>query len=218
MRPAFHIRALYVADVPRRVVGMREVDPRLLRALGRDPRQGVRRLAARLRASEARAASEAARLEGLFAVEREHQAHGFAVIAGVDEVGVPPLAGPVVAAAVVLPAGISLPHLDDSKRLTPEQRDALYPQITACAAASIGMATVEEIDRLNILQATRLAHRRAIPGLPVRPHLALIDGRFAADVPVPQLVIVDRDATCAPIAPAPAVAKGPRPSSTRVSR
>src|SRR5438034_3990163 len=147
MRPAFNLRALSVGELTRRVVGMREVDPRLLRALGRDPRQGVRRLAARLRASEARAASEAARLEGLFAVEREHQAHGFAVIAGVDEVGVAPLAGPVVAAAVVLPAGISLPHLDDSKRLTPEQRDALYPQITACAAASIGMATVRSEER-----------------------------------------------------------------------
>ena len=207
MRTAFNLRALTVAELTERVVGIRELDPRLLRALARDPRQGVRRLAARLRASQARAAGEAARLEGLFAVEREHQAQGFAVIAGVDEVGVAPLAGPVVAAAVILPAGIALPHLDDSKRLTPEQRDALYPQITACAAASIGMATVEEIDRLNILQATRLAHRRAILGLSVRPHLVLIDGRFPADVPVPQLVIVDGDATCASIAAASVVAK-----------
>src|SRR5207247_9612790 len=110
MRPAFNLRALSVAELTERVVGMREVDPRLLRALGRDPRQGIRRLAERLRASEARAAGEAARLEGLFAVEREHQAHGFAVIAGVDEVGVAPLAGPVVAGAVVLAAGISLAH------------------------------------------------------------------------------------------------------------
>src|SRR5437899_10553657 len=128
MRPAFNLRALSVAELTRRVVGMREVDPRLLRALGRDPRQGVRRLAACLRASQARAAGEAARLEGLFAVEREHQAQGFAVIAGVDEVGVAPLAGPAVAAAVILPAGIGVPHPHDSQRLDPEQRDALYPQ------------------------------------------------------------------------------------------
>src|SRR5207247_9321742 len=125
MRPAFNRRALSVAALTKRVVGMREVDPRVLRALACDSRQGVRRRAARLRASEARAAGEAARLEGLFAVEREHQAHGFAVIAGVDEVGVAPLAGPVVAAAVVLPAGIALPHLDDSTRLTPDPPRAL---------------------------------------------------------------------------------------------
>ena len=109
MGTAFNVRRLTVADLTERVVGMREVDQRLLRALARDPRQGVRRLAACLRASQARAAGEAARLEGLFAVEREHQAQGFAVIAGVDEVGVAPLAGPVVAAAVILPAGIAFP-------------------------------------------------------------------------------------------------------------
>src|SRR5438093_739392 len=94
MRTAFNLRALTVAELTERVVGIRELDPRLLRALARDPRQGVRRLAARLRASQARAAGEAARLEGLFAVEREQQAQGFAVIAGVDEVGVAALAGP----------------------------------------------------------------------------------------------------------------------------
>ena len=84
----------------------------------------------------------------------------------------------------------------------------LYEQITACAVAcQIGMATVEEIDRLNILQAMRLAHRRAILGLPIRPQLVLIDGRYAADVPVPQLVIVDGDATCGSVAAASVMAK-----------
>src|SRR2546426_4039220 len=137
MRTAFNLRALSVAELTKRVVGMREVDQRLLRALARDPRQGVRRLAARLRASQARAAGEAARLVGLFAVEREHQAQGFAVIAGVDEVGVAPLAGPVVGAAGVLPAGVAVAPPHDSKRPTPEPRAALYPQITAPSAASL---------------------------------------------------------------------------------
>lgn len=204
---ALSLRTLTIAELTERCINMREVDPRLLRRLARDPRHGVRRLAARLAAGQAKAARESARLEGLFSLEREYLAQGFGPLAGVDEVGVAPLAGPVVAAAVMLPPGISLPHLDDSKVLTPEQRETLYPQITAYATMSIGMATVEEIDRVNILQAMRLAHRRAILGLPVRPRLVLIDGRYAADAPVPQLVIVDGDATCASIAAASVVAK-----------
>lgn len=184
------------------------MDPSVLRALARDPRRGVRRLAARLRAVQQRAARETARLAGLFAIEHEQAAHGFAAIAGVDEAGVAPLAGPVVAAAVMLPPGIHLPGLDDSKRLTPQERETLFAQITAGAIAShIGVATVEEIDRLNILQATRLAHRRAILGLRVRPQLVVIDGRYPADVPVPQLVVIDGDATCGSVAAASVLAK-----------
>lgn len=202
------LRRLTIAQLSAHLARFPSIDPRFIRALQRDPRDGVRHLAARVQARQAALAREAARMDALFATEREHRAQGFAVIAGVDEVGVAPLAGPVVAAAVILPAGISLPELDDSKRLTAAQRDALYAQIIDSAVAfHIGMATVQEIDRLNILQATRLAHRRAILGLPVRPQLALIDGLYAADVPVPQLVIVDGDATCASIAAASVVAK-----------
>jgi len=113
---------------------------------------------------------ETARLADLFATEQDQRRLGFTAIAGVDEVGVAPLAGPVVAAAVILLPDVHLPELNDSKQLTPEQREELYPQIMAAArAVHVGMAGVEEIDRLNILQATRLAHRRAIMGLTVRP-------------------------------------------------
>jgi ribonuclease HII len=144
----------------------------------------------------------------MFVTEEEQRTAGFTAIAGVDEVGVAPLAGPVLAAAVILPPDIHLPQLNDSKQLTPVQRDVLYEQIMAVACTvHMGMATVEEIDRLNILQATRLAHRRAIMGLSVRPQLVLIDGRFPANVPVPQLVVIDGDATCASIAAASVVAK-----------
>ena len=207
LRPSV-LRRLSIAQLSARLTRFAAVDPRFMRVLARDPRHGVRHLAARLRAIQTRAARESARLDGLFTVEREQRAQGFAAIAGVNEVGVAPLAGPVVAAAVILPAGVSLPHLDDSKRLTAAQRNVLYEQIIACAVAcQIGMATVEEIDRLNILQAMRLAHRRAILGLPIRPQLVLIDGRYAADVPVPQLVIVDGDATCGSVAAASVMAK-----------
>ena len=187
---------------------MPAVEASLLRALTRDPRHGVRQLASRLRARQARAARETARLTALFATEQEQRMVGFTAIAGVDEVGVAPLAGPVVAAAVILPPDVVLFQLDDSKRLTAAQREALFEQIMSVAIdVHVGMAVVEEIDRLNILQATRLAHRRAILGLRVRPHLVLIDGRFPADVPVPQLVVIDGDATCASIAAASVVAK-----------
>ena len=202
------IRSLPVAGVALRVSALASIDAPLLRALARDERAGVRTLAVRYRRRRARAAQEDARLDGLHAIEAEHRAHGFLVIAGVDEAGVAPLAGPVVAAAVILPADLRLPHLNDSKQLTAEQREVLYVEITRGAVAvAVGRAEVEEIDHLNILQATRLAHRRAIMALPLRPHLVLIDGRYSADVPVPQLVIVDGDATCASIAAASIVAK-----------
>lgn len=203
-----NVRDLSIAELSIHLAAMPEVDAPLLRALARDPRRGVRGLASRVQARQIRMAREAARLAALFAVERDERAQGFSTVAGVDEVGVAPLAGPVVAAAVILPAEIDLPQLDDSKRLTPQQRATLHEQITAAAVAfHIGVATVEEIDRLNILQATRLAHRRAILGLTVRPRLVLIDGRYPADAPVAQLVIVDGDATCASIAAASVVAK-----------
>jgi ribonuclease HII len=203
-----NLRTCTVAQIHRLVGGDSPVDPHLLRALARDPRAGVRRLGQRLRARQARQARQALRWEALTAVEQQYRRLGFASIAGVDEAGVAPLAGPVVAAAVILPPGIRWPDLDDSKRLPPARRDDLYARIVATATAvAIGQATVEEIDRLNILQATRLAHRRAVEGLGVRPHLVLLDGRYPADLPVPQVALVDGDATCACIAAASVVAK-----------
>lgn len=184
------------------------LDPAIVRALLKDPRRGVRGLAIQWQRRDTQRASEAARLESLFTVEAEYRTLGYGVIAGVDEVGVAPLAGPVIAAAVILPEAFHLPELNDSKQLTADQRAAMYETIGRDALAiSIGDASVEEIDQLNILQATRLAHKRAIEGLTQRPDLVLIDGRYAAAVPIPQLVLVDGDARCAAIAAASIVAK-----------
>lgn len=203
-----NVRRLSIAQLSAQFVAVPAVELSVLRALRRDPRRGARQLASRLRVRQERLSQEATRLAELFTTEQDQRRLGFTAIAGVDEVGVAPLAGPVVAAAVILPPNVHLPELNDSKQLTPEQREALYPQIMAVArAVHVGMAGVEEIDRLNILQATRLAHRRAIMGLTVRPQLILIDGRFPADVPMPQLVVIDGDATCASIAAASVVAK-----------
>ncbi len=202
------IRTLPIADLAPWVRASDRIPPGLLRALARDARGGVRALARQWRARQRRRFNEQTRLDDLAAVEREYRALGYDLIAGVDEVGMAPLAGPVVAAAVVLPPDFRLEGLDDSKRLRADEREHLYGEIEARAVAMhVGLATVDEIDRFNILQAARLAHKRAIAGLPVRPHLVLIDGRFPADVAVVQMAIVDGDATCAAIAAASVVAK-----------
>ncbi len=201
------LRQLTVGEL-RASLGGAPLDDAVLRALLRDRRRAVRVLGARWRAQQARIAVETARLEALFTVESEYRAIGYRLIAGVDEVGVAPLAGPVLAAAVILPPEARFAHLNDSKLLTPEMRTRVYADVARVATAiSIAQASVDEIDTLNVLQATRLAHRRAIEGLRQRPHLVLIDGRYAAEVPIAQLVIVDGDATCASIAAASVVAK-----------
>ncbi|MBI2122687.1 MAG: ribonuclease HII [Armatimonadetes bacterium] len=210
------IRRLTLAQLAVFLQDTSTIDHALLRALARDPRHGVRAFARRLRVRMNRLEHERRRIEALYAIERDHRARGFAIIAGVDQAGVAPLAGPVVAAAVILPELADLPGLDDSKRLDPTERAVLYQRVRETAVAiSTGVATVDEIDRLNILQATRLAHRRAVAALRVRPYLVMIDGRIPADLAVPQLVIIDGDATCASIAAASIVAKVTRDQMMR---
>ncbi len=168
----------------------------------------MRRLGERAQRAWERLRRERQRLESLFALERARRAEGYAHIAGVDEAGVGPLAGPVVAAAVILPEEAPLPGLDDSKALSPRERGRLYDAILASGArVGIGLADAAEVDRLNVLQATRLAWRRAVAQLVPRPDLLLIDGRHRADLDLPQLAIVDGDARCAAIAAASIVAK-----------
>jgi len=129
-------------------------------------------------------------------------------VCGVDEVGRGPWAGPVMAAAVILnplniPAG-----LNDSKKLTASRRETLFAEIMASATVSIGAASVQEIDRINILQATFLAMKRAVDGLAVRPQLALIDGnKIPPKLPCPAQAIVKGDARSLSIAAASIIAK-----------
>lgn len=128
-------------------------------------------------------------------------------VAGVDEVGRGPLAGPVVAAAVVFLKRISLPGLNDSKKISERLRDILFLKIISCAAVGIGAVSEQVIDEINILQATRLAMRNAILSLPRTPSLILIDGRIRVDLPLPQRGIVGGDGESASIAAASIVAK-----------
>ena len=143
-----------------------------------------------------------------FSFETAAFARGARVVAGVDEVGRGPLAGPVTAAAVRLdPANIP-EGLNDSKRLSAARREALAEEIQARAEVSIAHASVQEIDRLNILQAAHLAMRRAVAGLPMAPDHLLIDGNLMpGDLPCDAETVVRGDARCLTISAASIVAK-----------
>ncbi|WP_081536122.1 ribonuclease HII [Rhodovulum sp. P5] len=143
-----------------------------------------------------------------FTFERQAFAQGMRVVVGVDEVGRGPLAGPVTAAAVRLDPDAIPPGLDDSKKLTAARRAELAEAIRAVAEVSVAHASVEEIDRLNILQASHLAMCRAIAGLSTRPDFALIDGnRLPRDLPCAGQTVVKGDARCLSIAAASIMAK-----------
>ena len=148
----------------------------------------------------------------LWAYEKEQWNKGFSNLCGVDEAGAGPLAGPVYAAAVILPPEAGIPGLDDSKKLTEKKREALFPIIQETAVAwSVAFATAEEIDELDILTARMLAMQRAIDGLPVRPGLCLIDGNrdhgSRCAVTAPHITIVGGDGKSASIAAASVLAK-----------
>ena len=144
----------------------------------------------------------------LWEMERALHREGVALICGADEAGRGPLAGPVCAAAVILPEGTDLPGLNDSKKLTEKQREALFPLIRERAVAyGVAFATVEEIEQMNILRAALLAMDRAIAMLDPAPALALIDGNTARGISVPARSVVHGDARCAAIAAASVLAK-----------
>jgi ribonuclease HII len=176
--------------------------------LERDGRAGARSLAQTLRERRRRYGAESRRIARLFALERELWDAGCARVAGIDEVGMGPLAGPVVAAAVVLPGPLRLEGLDDSKRLREPDRDRLAAEIREAAlGVGIGMASREEIDEHNIYRAGLLAMRRALDGLREAPAHVLVDGRSIPDLDTPQRSVPRGDARVASIAAASIVAK-----------
>ena len=145
----------------------------------------------------------------LWNFEHEATEKGYSLICGVDEAGRGPLAGPVCAAAVILPTDLDIPGLNDSKKLTEKKRDELYDIITAQAVAyGIAMVSEEEIDEINILQATFLAMKRAVESLAVKPDFVLIDGNREPDLgDLPLKTIVKGDSRSANIAAASILAK-----------
>lgn len=144
----------------------------------------------------------------MWEIEQSFFEKGYTVICGVDEAGRGPLAGPVCAAAVILPADADIPGLNDSKKLSDKKRRELFPVIKEKALAfGIGLASHEEIDEINILQATFLAMQRAIEQLKIKPSLALVDGNRSTDFGIPVQTVVHGDSLSASIAAASILAK-----------
>lgn len=143
-----------------------------------------------------------------YSIENEYREKGFNVICGVDEAGRGPLAGPVYAAAVILPSDCVIEGLNDSKKLTEKKREALFDEIKEKALAyGIASADEKEIDEINILNATFLAMKRAIVSLSVRPGLALIDGNQKPHTDIEEVTVIKGDAKSMSIAAASVLAK-----------
>jgi len=144
----------------------------------------------------------------LWFFEKEATEDGYREIAGIDEAGRGPLAGPVVSAAVILPPALALPGVKDSKRLSAKKRDRLYDQIyTLASSIGIGIVDPVEIDRINILQASLLAMAMAVDNLNPQPDCLLIDGTFCISSQLPQKPIIKGDSLSASIAAASIIAK-----------
>ena len=180
-------------------------------ALRDDPRVGAQAI---LRAVERRrhaSRSEGQRLRKMLRFEGALWSQGFAHVAGVDEAGMSPLAGPVCAAAVILPEGCRIADVDDSKKLDAKERERLAIEVKRVAVAwCVAFAETHEIDRINIYWAGILAMKRAVTGLSTTPHHLLIDARRIKDLPIPQQGIIKGDAKSLSIAAASILAKTSR--------
>jgi len=179
-----------------------------LSALKDDPRAGARAVAERIEKRNHQAQAEGRRLTRLCAFELPLWDQGITLVGGVDEVGMAPLAGPVIAAAVILRPGCRIKGVNDSKQLTPEERDALDPEIRAQAVAvGIGRAEVAEIDSINIYRAGLVALKRAVLALFPQPQHLLVDARKLDGLTMPQQPIIKGDAKSITIGAASIVAK-----------
>jgi ribonuclease HII len=179
-----------------------------LNRLGRDPRQGARKIYELLKKRYEKERSDRTRVLNMLNFERVLWKSGIRSVAGVDEAGTGPLAGPVVAAAVIFPPGTEIAGIDDSKRLDIEQRVKMEAVIRRSATAiGVGLAEVGEIDRLNIYHAALLAMRRAVEALAVKPDHLLLDARIIPDVSIPQNSFYKGDGINFSIAAASIIAK-----------
>ncbi len=184
----------------------------LLASLEADPREGAQKLAATLKKRQAGNRAEGQRLHHMLKFELELWAEGYVHIAGVDEAGMGPCAGPVCAAAAILPKGYKLKGLDDSKKILDEdRREALAASVKQDAIAwAVGWAQVAEIDEINIYQAGLLAMRRAVEGLAQQPDFVLVDARKIPGIGPPQRGIIKGDAQSLSIAAGAILAKTTR--------
>lgn len=180
--------------------------PRLLAAYGQDGRKGVAKLLSQYQRKYEKLLQEQQRVEDMLAYEREYQ--DYRLIAGIDEAGRGPLAGPVVAAAVILPKDARILYLNDSKQLSPAKREELYDVVMEEAVSvGVGQASPETIDRVNILQATYIAMREAVSKLSPAPDLLLNDAVTIPGIGTRQVPIIKGDGKSLSIAAASVIAK-----------
>ncbi|MFZ5596293.1 MAG: ribonuclease HII [Bacillota bacterium] len=206
------LSGMTVAEIRRIVMeGPGEPGEDFLRSMSADARAGVRSLYRMYEKRRFQLLEEEKRLESLYLYERELAAGGVEAVAGVDEAGRGPLAGPVVAAAVILPLGARIYELNDSKQLSQAKRKALALEIKKKSKAwAIGVSTVNEIYELNIYHASMLAMRRALAGMGIKPEHVLVDGFAIPGLDLPQTGITGGDGKSASIAAASILAKETR--------
>lgn len=185
----------------------RETWQELFEQYQQDSRSGVAKLVAQYQRKRAAYEKEQERLEHMLEFERKY-GHEFHCICGIDEAGRGPFAGPVVAGAVILPVGLKIEGLNDSKQVSAKRREELFEEIQEKAVSyAVGMSSPERIDEINILQATYEAMRKAIASLSVPPDLLLNDAVTIPEVPVKQVAIVKGDGRSLSIAAASIMAK-----------
>lgn len=208
MAPIGIMKQLSLKEIQDKYAAGGSVSPAILRKLQRDPRSGARRLYKTLSKRYDDQKKERNRLDAMLHFERLLWQAGIQRIAGVDEVGMGPLAGPVVAAAVIFPPGTEIEGIDDSKALDEETRNRLEPEIRSRAAAvAIGMIEVEEIDRINIYHAGIRAMQLALSNLSIAPQHILVDSRTVPGFAQPQNSFDKGDGINFSIASASIVAK-----------
>ena len=196
-----------IKEIKEQLANIQRLDDPLLTELEQDSRSGVIQAIAKRKREIQKRLDEDERLEGMLAYEKECYARGMELIAGVDEVGRGPLAGPVVAAAVILPKACKIPGLNDSKKIPKSKHKEIYEAVLQNAIAiGIGVKDNHVIDQVNIYEATKLAMIEAIGQLEPQPQHLLIDA-MKLDLPIPQTSIIKGDANSLSIAAASIVAK-----------
>ena len=196
-----------IKEIKEQLASIQRLDDPLLTEWEQDSRSGVIQAIAKRKKEIQKRLDEDERLEGMLAYEKECYARGMELIAGVDEVGRGPLAGPVVAAAVILPKACKIPGLNDSKKIPKSKHKEIYEAVLQNAIAiGIGIKDNHVIDQVNIYEATKLAMMEAIGQLEPQPQHLLIDA-MKLDLPIPQASIIKGDANSLSIAAASIVAK-----------
>ena len=196
-----------IKEIKEQLADIQQLDDPLLAELEQDSRSGVIQAIAKRKREIQKCLDEDERLEGMLAYEKECYARGMELIAGVDEVGRGPLAGPVVAAAVILPKACKIPGLNDSKKIPKSKHKEIYEAVLQNAVAiGIGIKDNQVIDQVNIYEATKLAMMEAIGQLDPQPQHLLIDA-MKLDLPISQTSIIKGDANSLSIAAASIVAK-----------